>query len=301
MSDPPRTFSTGHGGGFLDRTLSLLRQYRHNRSFAAHDYGVFQECRAAFERHAGRPITGARVLDIGCGQRFPVTLLFRAFGAETTGIDTDVVEPRLTPSACLRMIRANGVERFVKTAVRRAIFDGAYFRELGLLADRPLPFRDLDLKLMDARALDFPPAHFDLVHSNAAFEHMADVPRVLDEMARTLKPGGFAVVGVHLFPSLSGGHHLDWASPDASPSARVPPWDHLRENLHPAHPYLNRWREREFLAAFEQRFEILEHRSWFEGEKLLTPEIERELAPAWTRDELLKRSIRVTLRLRSSE
>ncbi len=292
-----QTFSTGHGGGLVDRYRQLLRQYRHNRRFATMDWSVFEASRAALAKIAGRDVDGAFVLDLGCGQRFPAALLFRTFGARVTGIDADVVDPRFSATAWRRMIRENGFERFVKSLARHVMYDREYYRELTRLAGRPLEFDGLDLRLMDARAMTFPDAHFDLVHSNAVFEHLVDVPRVLDEVARVLKPSGIAVIGVHLFASLSGGHNLEWAFPDEFPSERVPPWDHLRESRFGSHAFLNRWRARDFIAAFEKRFSILECAATGEGERHLTAELQGELS-AWPREELLKREIRVVLRRR---
>lgn len=291
------TFSTGHGGGLLGEARLLFRHYRHNRRFAELDWAGFRCSREAFARHGGRPLEGARVLDLGCGQRFPATLLFRAFGARVTGIDTDVVDPGFGPAAWWRMARRNGLGRCAKSLVRHAVFDRAYYRDLARLAGRPLRVAGLDVRLMDARALAFPDARFDLVHSNAVFEHLSDVPRVLEETARVLRPEGVASILVHLFPSLSGGHHPEWAFPDLAPSRRVPPWDHLRAGGTPGGAFLNRWRARQFLEAFDVRFRVVERETRTEGERWLTPERERELA-GYTREDLLTRTLRVVLRPR---
>jgi len=234
------------------------------------------------------------VLDLGCGQRFSATLLFRAFGARVTGIDTDVLDPRFGAGAWLRIARRNGLERFAKSFVRHALFDRPYYRELSRKAGRPLRFPGLDVRLMDAGAIAFADAHFDLVHSNAVFEHLADVPRVLAETARILRPKGLATIVVHLFPSLSGGHDPEWAFPDEAPSRRVPPWGHLRKPGAPGGVFLNRWRATQFLEAFEARFRILEVERRTEGDRLLTPDLERELS-AYTREDLLTRTLRVVL------
>lgn len=289
------SFSTGHGGRLVDRYRALIRQYGRNKRLAAMDFESVAESRRAFERHVRRPLERARVLDLGCGQRFPAALLFHSWRAEATGIDTDVVDPAFSPASFVRMIRANGFERFVKSLARHLVFDPEYYRELRRLAGRELRFKSLDLRLMDARSLAFPDGHFDLVHSNAVFEHLSDVPRVLEEVARVLKPDGIASIGVHLFASLSGGHHLEWAFPEDAPSRRVPPWDHLREAKFGSHAYLNKWSERQFVDAFRARFAIVEHASRNEGESYLTRDIERELKD-YTREELLKREIRVVLR-----
>jgi SAM-dependent methyltransferase len=60
----------------------------------------------------------------------------------------------------------------------------------------------------DVAALPFPDQAFDLVTSVAAFEHFLDVPAVVRELHRILRPNGVVWVLVHLFSSLSGGHTL---------------------------------------------------------------------------------------------
>ena len=77
-------------------------------------------------------------------------------------------------------------------------------------------------------------------------------------------------------------------------STKVPPWDHLRKNLYPSQSYLNKLRERDYIATFSKYLTILDVTSAYEGEQMLTPEIERELQQ-YTRDELLKNSISVVL------
>ncbi len=290
--------STGQGGALAELGRGLARRLGRPRPVAGWDHRAFRESGEALERHGGCGRVGARVLDLGCGRRFPAALLFHTFGARVTGIDADVFDPAFGAGSWLRMIRVNGVERFARSLAQRVLFDRAYYRELGRLAGRPLRFEGLDLRLMDAGALGFPDAHFDLVHSNSVFEHLADVPAAVREVARVLRPTGVASIVIHLFPSLSGGHHPDWAFPDEEPSRRVPPWDHLRARRHPAGVRLNRWREREFLAEFERRFAVLESQAFVEGERLLTPGLERELS-AYPREELLKRAVRLVLRPRA--
>ena len=276
---------------------ALLRKSRLYRRITEWDWTAFGLARSALEKHAGRPLEGARVLDLGCGPRFPALLLFHTFGARATGIDTEVVDPAFGEGAGLRMIRRHGFARFLKSLARGVLFDRGYYRELRRRAERPLLFRGLDIRRMDARALDFPDAHFYLVHSNSVLEHLEDVPRALYELARTLKPGGVASVVIHLFPSLSGGHLLEWAYPDEDLPRAAPPWDHLLENRFPASVPLNRWRERDFRRELEKRFELVEVERYREGERYLTPERERALS-AWSREELTTRAFRALLRRR---
>ena len=197
------------------------------------------------------------------------------------------------------MWRVNGLERFIKTSFRHAIFDRAYYRalekEFRNEFGRPLRFEGLDIRLMNASDLVFPDNSFDSVVSRSVYEHISDVDQATREVARVLAPGGIAVIVVHLFPSLSGGHNLDWARPETSPSRMVPPWDHLRQNLFPGNAYLNKLREKQYLSIFGDHLRILQVQPVYEGERFLTEQILQEL-PDFSREELLKKSITVVLR-----
>jgi len=279
------------------RTVRELFAYHRARSaaFAEHDFrDVYGATRERLERALGRAVTGLRMLDVGCGQRTPATLLFTAAGNEVIGIDTELITPGPGLGSFVRTWRADGLERAGKTLVRQLLFDPAYDRRLAELMAKPLARRALDLRRLSITEVEFPDASFDVVISNAVFEHLPDVPAALAQVARLLRPGGVAHIAIHLFPSLSGGHHMAWAFPDESVPADVPPWDHLRSNRFPTHVYLNKLKESDYRAAFaaEARLEFLDWVTTLtEGGALLTPEIERELGGRFTRDDLLKREV----------
>ncbi len=52
----------------------------------------------------------------------------------------------------------------------------------------------IDFVKMDAQDMSFPDASFDTVSISNSLHHMADLPRVLGEMRRVLKPGGYFIV-----------------------------------------------------------------------------------------------------------
>lgn len=136
--------------------------------------------------------------------------------------------------------------------------------------------------------LPFPEQCFDLVTSIAAFEHFLDVPHVVSELYRVLRPGGIVWVSVHLFTSPSGGHNVSFTE---IPLQRVPngvdAWDHLRRRRLPFSVPLNEWRRDQYLEAFGRRFSLIEHYpAAYEGEALLTSEIAAELAD-YDREELI--------------
>jgi SAM-dependent methyltransferase len=136
-------------------------------------------------------------------------------------------------------------------------------------------------------ALPFREASFDLVTSVAAFEHFLDVPRVIDELHRVVRPGGVVWACIHLFSSPSGGHNVTLTE---VPLRTLPPgidaWDHLRRRRLPFHVPLNEWRRDQFLAEFERRFDVVNRYCAIrEGEAWLDATIRVELG-AFTDDEL---------------
>lgn len=270
--------------------IDLIRQLRlyvsmvrygnaHNQDFAREHYAFFADMQAHLREYIG-DLPGLRVLDVGCGKAFWLTLLLHSCGARATGIDVEVVEPDRNLDKYLCILRRNGPERALRTLVWDVVYAAPYYRELASVCPFPLRFDGVDVRQMSVTELDCPDDTFDLVVSHEVFEHLPDVSAALRSLQRVMKPDGITYIYVHNYTSLSGGHHIAWKYPDTEPSTAVPPWDHLRDNRYPEIPsWTNRLRERDYRQALGERFEILE---WFptatEGESLLTPEIQAELA-----------------------
>ncbi len=288
----------------------MLREFRelvryHSGSterFAEHDVrDVYGKTMRQLEESGFDGVRGKDVLDLGCGQRFPFALLCAAHGARATALDVDYVRPDPLPAAFLRTARHGGLKRAMKSAVRRVLWDGAYYRALERHAGAQLMERRRDITFVvadpAAASYDLPDDSFDLIASNAVLEHVADVPRFADEVRRLLKPGGFFYALIHNFYSLSGGHHMEWAFPERESSETVPPWDHLRGNRFPAWVPLNRMRPDEYRSAFEGRLDVVRFEGAgvnhdpgeLEGERFLTDEIAEELSE-YPRELLLTRA-----------
>ena len=268
----------------------------HNRDFAREHYAFFQDMLERLAALSADP-RARRVLDIGCGKTFWLTLLLHSLGARVTGFDTDPPSPRTGPADLWNILKTQGPERALRTAVWALVFARPYYRELARQAPFTLNFNGLDLRTMKAERLDFDDDTFDLAVSHEVFEHLPDLPGALDELGRVLKPGGLTFIYIHNYAGLSGGHHIAWKYPDTEPSTVVPPWDHLRENRFPDIPsWINRVREAKYRSLFSERFDVLQ---WApvgrEGEALLTPEIRRELHD-YTEDELLTKGFTVIAR-----
>jgi phosphoethanolamine N-methyltransferase len=111
---------------------------------------------------ADTPVTGARVLDIGCGIGGVDVVLVEALGAgHVTAID---VEPSLVEHA-RRRVRARGLERRI------------------------------DLLVVEPGPLPFPDASFDIVFSKDSLIHVPDKAMIYGEMHRVLHSGGRIAIG----------------------------------------------------------------------------------------------------------
>lgn len=180
----------------LFREIKELINYhrKYGKRFALHD------CRNVFEK-AMRDLNAAgfgalrerRVLDLGCGQRFPFAIQCAAAGAQVTALDLNYVKPNALPLSFLQMIRHNGTKRACKSILRRLLFDGPYYTALEANAGHPL--RDftsnINFVLADpeARSYPLPSNSFDLISTNAVIEHVADVLHFADEIYRLLRGG----------------------------------------------------------------------------------------------------------------
>jgi hypothetical protein len=103
--------------------------------------------------------------------------------------------------------------RVARKFMGELVYDRLYYQELAKQTGLRLSATDLDVRRLDATRLPLPDQSADLVHSNATWEHILDVPAANREVARVLKVGGVAAIEIHLFPSISGGHDLPWKVP----------------------------------------------------------------------------------------
>lgn len=109
--------------------------------------------RFAYLQRAAGALEGRRVLDLGCGGGLLAEPLAQA-GAEVTGIDIS--------ANALRVARAHA-------------------QHSGL---------EINYLLAPAEDLPFEEASFDIVVAFDVLEHVSDLPRVIGEVARVLRPGG---------------------------------------------------------------------------------------------------------------
>jgi SAM-dependent methyltransferase len=277
---------------------------RYIRQRARHDHQVFLKCLERINKYQGASSgKHLRVLELGCGNLPYMTMFFSSMGCDVIGTDINPIPTAMDLRHRLKArVASKDAEGFVLDLLPRSL----YFKELMSVSTFPLNLYDLKTINMDACKMCFNNDTFDLIVSNAAFEHISDVESVFLESWRVARKGALAHINIHLFPSLTGGHQLvyapvDWgASPPKSGSivfGPVPPWDHLRQNSFSLPP-LNKLRERDYRRIIDNTdWQVLEWETdVLEPEQYLTPEIYSELTPKYSKEELLKRGINVVLR-----
>jgi SAM-dependent methyltransferase len=280
--------------GTFDRRAML-------RAWAAHDAEIYRAFADTITRLSSRSLRDLKILDLGCGSNAPMTVLLHAGGCRVTGVDAYLGYRwglGFRPRRFLSYAKEAGLLKTLRKIAGEIAYDRVYFQELAARTGLTLTDRGLDLRQMDIQAPALPASAFDAVHSNATWEHIADVRAANRAVADALVPGGLAYIEIHLFPSLSGGHDLPWIVPGSTLLGDVRPWQHLRDPNWKAPVFLNRLRESDYRSAFENTasLEIEEWRTEFvEGRDLLTPEIRASL-PGFSEEELTKRSIIVVAR-----
>jgi len=105
-------------------TIHAAHHYRNAYLKTVRDLGVF----------GIETLRGKTVLDLGCGQRYPFSLLATGAGARVVALDVTSIEPRLSVAGIVRSSRRNGPLRAAKSAVRSVIFDRRYYGELERLS-----------------------------------------------------------------------------------------------------------------------------------------------------------------------
>lgn len=266
----------------IERARFLLdlvggRRAAHERQLAA-----WRKRDLAGEVDFSRPLS---VLDLANGRLRPQYMLLKRAGHRVVGVDLVNRPGRDATAIAYRVARwlyARGLDH----GARDERADRPVLPSTSMRGPGGVPAGDT-LVCGNATALPFHDATFDLATSVAAFEHFLDVPAVVDELHRVVRPRGLVWVCVHLFASPSGGHNVTLTEvPLRSLPPGVDAWDHLRQRRLPFHVPLNEWRRDQFVAAFARRFDIVKHYCAIrEGEGWLTPAIRAELA-AFGEDEL---------------
>ncbi len=300
------TVMSGQKISIRDKMRSAIAIYR------AHKNKIFSDVKTVIAYHekltgylykyTGLAAKEARILDLGCGQTAAQTILFHTDGARVIGIDIEVPTYKMNIPIFFRVVKLNGVERALKSLARHLLFDKEFFLKLSEEYGKPLVFENIDVRIVDAKSMMFESSSFDLIFSTAVFEHIDDVLGAVKEVDRVLKPSGIGMISIHLFPSMSGGHCLEWIFPDRFSSSKIPPWDHLRDNKYSPNTYLNKLTINQYRDIFRSCTNVIEEETVKEGEKFLSKELELELGKkGYSKEDLLTRAVTFFIKKRALE
>lgn len=236
------------GDAICERLAGLvdvhLNRFSRTRFFDL--FGMFQQDLP----HPRPPIQGANYLDLGCGSANPYGFgaLMVALGARSaTSIDLDPIEDRSRAVRAVRRIvlqllqdPSSIVREYPIT--RDQILRNAQGLDLPrLAAGDPAGLGDrLTYLQRSAYETGMASEAVDVVISNSFLEHVDDLPRLFDEMARVTKRGGY---GVH---AIDGIDHWSYGDPARGPHDFL--CDPTPGMLHGC----NRVRPLEFPAMFEK-------------------------------------------------
>ena len=183
-----------------------------------------QEFERIIERTTGEPVKGKSVLEVGPGH-FLVQSSYFARNNRVTAIDTDVIPIGIDPAAYISMFVHNGLQRTVKTVLRKAM--GIDARHRRCLKERlqvsSLPA--VQMERGDVCQTKFPGGSFDVVIGRSVMHHVPNPSVALGEIARVLRPNGAAVANFHLYTSHNGSLDARVMSGDYDESLL---WAHLR-------------------------------------------------------------------------
>jgi SAM-dependent methyltransferase len=227
----------------------------------------------------GKPVKNLRMLEIGLGQGMERARYFGIHN-QVTGVDLDVIPTGLDPLGYLRLIKTNGIGRFLKTVGRRMIIASpnraAWSQAVGKNG-----MQDPQILAGDICQASPEKGAFDVVMSWSVFEHVSDPPGALQNVIEALRPGGVLFISIHLYTANNGHHDIRAFTGQED---QLPPWGHLRPAtrglLNPS-SYLNQWRLHQWRDLFSKLAPGYdEHLDTQDGKytSLMTDELRQELA-----------------------
>jgi SAM-dependent methyltransferase len=206
------------------------------------------------------PVKGATWVELGCGSMNPwsFSLLLLAMGAKNVvPIDLDPVGD--SKAACRTLFEmaktiivdpASIVGSDGSGITQQEILNnlnGFDFAKLSNGSISGIPVSRLAYRLESVYEMTLPEESVDVVVSNAFLEHVPDVDKAVESIARITKPGGY---GVHIIDTID---HWFYGVPGAGPL------DFLKTEQDELLVHgCNRIRPKEFVAIFERNgFEVL--------------------------------------------
>jgi SAM-dependent methyltransferase len=263
-----------------------------------------EENAATYEQATGKRFADARVFEIGYGARPMRMFALMSMGIDVWGIDLDAPLYEFSLTRVFEIVRRNGPERALKSAVRNVLFDAkeqAILRDALRARGHKWHIDATRFLIGDAAVHDYSNDKYDLIFSDDVLEHIPrdDLGNLLASMANAITPLGILILTPLVFTGISGNHLPEWFPYLCNKDIprRSEPWEHLRKDRWQGNVYLNRMTRADYREILSRYFEIIEERPKVPdlGRRWLTPEVQEELSE-WSEDELFSNRVRFVLR-----
>jgi SAM-dependent methyltransferase len=194
-----------------------------------------------------------RILDLGCGKRFPHALMFALNGHDVIGVDMSYIISQPSLVGYFLSLKYNGFLDTVRYLQRDIMGKSMQYYQALLYPQNRVKHPAIKFVQDDASSLNgVENESIDIVVSKDLLEHVVNPQAVAKRINQILKQAGLCIHIIHLFPSISGGHNPEWSNFN-----KYQPWDHLRHEKFSLPGYLNKWRAIQYIDAFKQSFNFV--------------------------------------------
>lgn len=201
--------------------------FPNSKSIAEHDVNdIFKKELDLISKYSDFQLdSGKNILIFGCGYNYPDVVLFSNITKNTVGID---IQESFYKDGLRKLISANKRDGFsTLNSIFRSIFIrrrySKYHKYLRKFAQIKYKQDKLNIISVKNSVLPFDDEYFDVIISNAVFEHVDPLDDSIKELFRVAKKGSISIHSLHNYYSLSGSH---------VPQSLFEkyPWGHLLEN-----------------------------------------------------------------------
>ncbi len=240
--------------------VDVIRARSNENDSVVYAHHVFSEISFLFGKYS--PHRPASVLEIGPGVNLGVLFCFLASGIEKAAA-TDIAHIGQMPISFYRILQdyLACVEGFVWWRY----FTEKRFPHISFPPREKVPVPEELLKRIDYRCQESP-AHlpfednsFDLVYSVSALEHVPDPAKMVDEITRILRNGGFSIheIGLQHHGSIDPLKFLEWPEEEYLSKAQTYGNGRTLQNIldgtWTGEVYCNRLRLSDWLELFNNR------------------------------------------------
>jgi len=206
----------------IQTTKTALHNLGRQSYIAYHDYfSVYQKFIAEHEAIHATDLSECRVLDFGCGYHYPTVSLLANRTADVRGLDIIDV---FYNDPLTRQLKQTGLAR----GAFRYLSNNIYYRYLDWFAYEELDQRYVRPDTYGGETFPYDDDSFDVFCSNTTFHLIDNYCDIIQEIARTVAPGGYVNVNFRNESSLYGYNTPSCAHP-AFDGGAPRPWAHLRD------------------------------------------------------------------------